>query len=136
MQNKRPPHPFTKPKNNFMKHTLQLFTIVLLLIISSCSSSKKTTTAATTGAGTTASAPAADGAAASASDGSSFEKAIVVKSIKEEYAYVKKVCPECKLKKQALRQNNKKYYDVLYFDKDGTEVIYYFDINSFFGKSF
>lgn len=119
-----------------MKHILQLFALALLLLTASCSSSKKTTTAATTGAGTTAAAPAADGSAASANDGSSFEKAIVVKSIKEEYAYVKKVCPECKLKKQALRQNNKKYYDVLYFDKDGTEVIYYFDINSFFGKSF
>lgn len=117
-----------------MKHTLQLFVLALLLITASCSSSKKTTTAAITGTGTTASAPAAEGAATN--DGSSFEKAIVVKSIKEEYAYVKKVCPECKLKKQALRQNNKKYYDVLYFDKDGTEVIYYFDINSFFGKSF
>lgn len=118
-----------------MKHTLQLFVLALLLVTASCSSSKKTTTAATTGTGTTASAPAAEGAA-NTNDGSSFEKAIVVKSIKEEYAYVKKVCPECRLKKQALRQNNKKYYDVLYFDKDGTEVIYYFDINSFFGKSF
>lgn len=116
-----------------MKHILPLFTLTLLLLTVSCSSSKKTT-AATTSTGTTAS--VSDGAAASANDGSSFEKAIVVKSISEEYAYVKKICPECKLKKQALRQNNKKYYDVLYFDKDGTEVIYYFDINSFFGKSF
>lgn len=134
MQNHYPLHPFTKPENNFMKHTFQLFALVLLLLTASCSSSKKTTTAATTGTGTTVSAPAAEGAVTN--DGSSFEKAIVVKSIKEEYAYVKKVCPECKLKKQALRQNNKKYYDVLYFDKDGTEVIYYFDINSFFGKMF
>lgn len=135
MQNHYPLHPFTKPENNFMKHTFQLFALVLLLLTASCSSSKKTTTAATTGTGTTVSAPAAEGAVTT-NDGSSFEKAIVVKSIKEEYAYVKKVCPECKLKKQALRQNNKKYYDVLYFDKDGTEVIYYFDINSFFGKMF
>jgi hypothetical protein len=109
-----------------MKHSFQIFAFALLLFTAACSSSKKTA----------ATAPVANATTAATSDGSSFEKAIVVKSITEEYAWVKKVCPECKFKKQALRQNNKKYYDLLYFDKDGTTVIYYFDINSFYGKMF
>jgi glutaredoxin len=113
-----------------MKIILQLFTIALLLFFSSCSSSKKISSPAT------AAVANSSDAAPGASDGSSFEKAIVVKSINAEYAYVKKVCPDCTFKKQALRQNNKKYYDVLYFDNNGTEVVYYFDINSFFGKTF
>jgi glutaredoxin len=85
-----------------------------------CATSKKTTSASV----------------ASNQDGSSFEKAIVVKNIDEEYAYVKKVCPDCKFKKQSLVSQGKKYYDVLLYDNSGTEAAYYFDINSFFGKLF
>ncbi len=68
-------------------------------------------------------------------DGSSFEKAIKVNSIGEEYDYVRKVCPSCKMQKQALVHNKKNPYDILYFKSpDGKEVQYYFDISSFFGK--
>lgn len=68
-------------------------------------------------------------------DGSSFEKAIKVNSIGEEYDYVRKVCPSCKMQKQALVHNKKNPYDILYFKRpDGKEVQYYFDISSFFGK--
>jgi hypothetical protein len=112
-----------------MKLFLQLCIISITLLISSCSSSKKTTAAAPVN-----SSPAA--AANATNDGSSFEKAIVVKNISEEYAYIRKVCPGCKVIKQALRSNNKKYYDVLYVNNNGTEVVYYFDINSFYGKLF
>ena len=65
-----------------------------------------------------------------------MEKAIVVKSVSEEYAYVRKVCPECKFKKQSLisGKDGKKFYDALYFESEGSEVVYYFDINKFFGK--
>lgn len=113
-----------------MKRTIPFFAIALLLFVTSCSSSKK--------AGSAAGTAIASGVATDTGtkDGSSFEKAIAVKNIDAEYAYVKKVCPGCTFKKQALRQNNKKYYDVLYFEKDGSEVVYYFDINSFYGKSF
>jgi hypothetical protein len=113
-----------------MKFSLNLIAIATVLFICSCSSSKKTTAAVATTSTTT---PITT---TDINDGSSYKKAIVVKSISEEYAYVRKVCPACKFKSQSLRQNDKKYYDVLYFDNDGTEAIYYFDINSFFGKSF
>lgn len=70
-------------------------------------------------------------------DGSSFEKAIVVKSIAQEYAYVKTVCPECQLQAQSLVFNKKKPYDLLIFKKsNGEEVVYYFDVSRFYGKGF
>jgi len=90
---------------------------------------------------TTKKVPAAPATPATASttavnDGSSFEKAIAVKSITAEYAYVRQVCPDCKMKRQVLSFHDKKPYDILYFDNAGKEVVYYFDISSFFGKGF
>lgn len=101
-----------------MKLKYILFAFALLFLIAGCSSSKKATSAG------------------SNQDGSSFDKAIVVKNIGEEYAYVKKVCPGCKFKKQSLESQGKKYYDLLYYDNSGAEVVYYFDINRFYGKLF
>ena len=70
-------------------------------------------------------------------DGSSFEKAIIVKSIPEEYEYVSKICPDCLLLGQSLTHDNKKPFDILKFKKpNGEEVSYYFDISKFFGKAF
>ncbi|MDR3273334.1 MAG: hypothetical protein LBT29_07635 [Flavobacteriaceae bacterium] len=70
-------------------------------------------------------------------DGSSYEKAIKVKSVPEEYGYVRKICQDCKMKKQALSERNGKYYDILTLtNAEGKEVSYYFDISSFFGKFF
>lgn len=114
-----------------MKSLLQLMFIVSLVLITSCSSSKKTAVPVPDNSTATA-----GKAADSSRDGSSYEKAIIVKNIAEEYAYIKKNCPDCKVIKQALSNHNKKYYDVLYVNKNGTETAYYFDINSFFGKSF
>lgn len=72
-----------------------------------------------------------------ASYGSSFEKAIKVNSVPEEYQYLKKNCGGCQMKSQALVPNKKKYYDILtVINKDGSEQQYYFDITSFFGKGF
>lgn len=68
-------------------------------------------------------------------DGSSFDKAIKVKSVAEEYKYVKEHCVGCQLGSQALSENKGKMYDILHLKKsDGTDVSYYFDINSFYGK--
>lgn len=70
-------------------------------------------------------------------DGSSFEKAIVVKSVGEEYEYAGKVCSDCQILQQSLVFKKKKPYDVLDFKKpNGEEVSYYFDISSFYGKAF
>lgn len=68
-------------------------------------------------------------------DGSSYEKAIIAKSISEEYEYVKTVCSNCQFLGQALSYNNDRPYDILNLKKpNGEKVSYYFDISSFFGK--
>lgn len=68
-------------------------------------------------------------------DGSSFEKAIIVNNISEEYAYAKKVCSDCSFIQQALVFEKRKPYDILTFKKPGGQTVeYYFDISSFYGK--
>ncbi|MFC2151939.1 hypothetical protein ACFLSE_05370 [Bacteroidota bacterium] len=68
-------------------------------------------------------------------DGSSFENAIVVKSIAEEYQYVSKVCPNCSMVMQSLVFEKDKPYDILEFQKTNDETVhYYFDISKFYGK--
>ena len=70
-------------------------------------------------------------------NGSSFEQAVVVRGVREEYAYVREVCPDCQFVRQSLTREGKKPYDVLEFKKpDGSTVSYYFDISKFFGKGF
>ena len=113
-----------------MTTNLKIYLIATSLILFSCSPSKK--------ANSTAKANITKTQFESSRDGSSIEKAIIVRNVSEEYNYVRKVCEECKFKKQSLiaKDNGKKHYDALYFDKAGEEVIYYFDINSFYGKMF
>ena len=68
-------------------------------------------------------------------DGSSIANAIKVKSVPDEYAYVRKNCEGCLLIGQALLFENKKPYDRINVKtKDGKEKSYYFDISSFYGK--
>ena len=68
-------------------------------------------------------------------DGSSFQKAIKVNSIPEEYQYVKKICPTCQFVMQSLAFHKNKPYDILeYKNPDGKTVSYYFDISNFYGK--
>lgn len=68
-------------------------------------------------------------------DGLSFETAIKAKSVAEEYEFVRANCPDCKLVQQSLTEHKEKPYDVLLFKKsNGEEIIYYFDISSFYGN--
>ena len=68
-------------------------------------------------------------------DGSTFEKAIVVKSIAEEYSWVRDHYPGSKFESQALIFQHEKPYDVLTFNlADGNKQKIYFDISGFFGK--
>lgn len=69
-------------------------------------------------------------------DGSSFELAVIVNSVEEEYEYVRNYCRGCAFKSQALLFKGKHPYDALYLAKDGQEVVYYFDIKNFYGKGF
>ena len=100
-----------------MKGITKLGFIICLIFMTSCSSTKNI--------GNTL------------RDGSSFEKAIIVKSIAEEYEYVRKVCVDCQLLGQSLVFEKKKPYDILKFKKsNGENISYYFDISKFFGKGF
>jgi len=68
-------------------------------------------------------------------DGMSLETAIKVKSIKEEYEYVRNQCKNCQILGQALLHHKGKPYDKLILkDANEKEISYYFDISSFFGK--
>lgn len=100
-----------------MKSIFKITFFVLFLFLSSCSAAKTVSGAER--------------------DGSSFKKAIIVKSIPEEYEYAKKACPNCLLLGQSLSSHKGKPYDILRFKKaDGSTISYYFDISKFFGKGF
>lgn len=68
-------------------------------------------------------------------DGSSYEKAVKVESVKAEYDYVRRVCSDCKILGQSLASYKHKHYDILKLEKNnGDKVSYYFDISKFYGK--
>jgi hypothetical protein len=68
-------------------------------------------------------------------DGRSFETAILVNSVKDEYEYIHEICWRCKPIQQALVSHKGKPYDVITIEnQDGSTVEYYFDISSFYGK--
>src|SRR4051812_2120051 len=73
-------------------------------------------------------------------DGSSFEKAILIKhategtGVKSEYRYIEQHFPGSKVGMQALQNNNKRMYDVLTIQTSEGEKKVYFDITEFFGK--
>jgi hypothetical protein len=70
-----------------------------------------------------------------ARDGSSPERAVVVGSIGEEYAWMQRHYPGFKPGMQALQDIDGKPYDILTWRNDrGEERIVYFDISSFFGR--
>ncbi|MEN8139271.1 MAG: hypothetical protein ABFR62_12645 [Bacteroidota bacterium] len=100
-----------------MKKIISLLTIVVMLFISGCGASKSATLGS------------------AERDGSSFEKAIIVSSVSEEYEYVRKDCHNCNMLRQSLVFEKKKPYDILTLEKpDGEQVDYYFDISKFYGK--
>ncbi len=69
-------------------------------------------------------------------DGSSYEKAVKVKSVPEEYKWLRKYYPEYIMIQQSLNFNDKSPYDILSIDIEGIKKDIYFDISSFFGKGF
>ena len=98
-----------------MKNVMKLGIVMLFVVGASCSSSKIATNIVR--------------------DGSSIEKAIIVKSIAEEYEYVRKVCPDCEMQMQMLIFDKKKPYDILEVkNRNGETVKYCFDISKFYGK--
>ena len=68
-------------------------------------------------------------------DGMSYETAIIVKSIEEEYKWIAEKYPGSKVQMQALVDKDGVPYDVLTFlTADGEKKVAHFDISKFFGK--
>jgi hypothetical protein len=68
-------------------------------------------------------------------DGMSFDQAIKVNNIREEYQWVAAHHQSLTLKQQSLQFKDKKPYDVLTFTRtNGSEQRFYFDISNFYGK--
>ena len=110
-----------------MKRFLPFLILAMTLFYSSCTLTKKATVSKE--------APPLGQTINPSQDGSSKEKAIVVKSIGEEYDWIKKHYPGSTVQGQALISDKGKHFDLLKFTiADGTKKEVYFDINSFFGK--
>lgn len=106
-----------------------LFCLLLLLAITSCSTQKHT------------SGNSMQMSSNSEADGSSYEKAIVIKEKTEtagvhaEYAWIKEHYPGYQMVNQSLMNKDKKPYDVINIKtSSGQAKAIYFDISNFFGK--
>ena len=112
-----------------MKKTSLIWLLGAFLALSvACSAHKQ----AASGTGSKAEVENKSGAKKNEPKGHSFETAIKVNDVPEEYAYVRKDCPKCRFVSQALVKHDGTYYDVLTF-KSGLKIVkYYFDISGFY----
>ena len=70
-------------------------------------------------------------------DGLSIETAVIAKSIKHEYEWIRNKYPESKLQMQILTTHGSKHYDVFEIEiPSGETTTIYFDISGFYGKGF
>jgi hypothetical protein len=68
-------------------------------------------------------------------DGSSAKRAVIVNSVAEEYAVMKRRFPGFRLNLQSLQEHDGKPYDVLEIaNASGEKRILFFDVSSFVGK--
>jgi hypothetical protein len=68
-------------------------------------------------------------------EGLSFEYAIKVNSVDEQYKYARENCLGCRYKDQANYRQKGIIFEALKFQKpNDEEVIYYFDVSSFYGN--
>ena len=108
--------------------------LIFVLLLGACSSPKKTTT--------TAEGPSSEIAnSSSINDGSSFERAIIIKKRREgpgvdaEYKWLAQNYPGYKRISQSLTRKGNKHYDIIAIKtNEGEEKDIYFDISNFFGK--
>lgn len=101
--------------------------IIVLLSIYSCSSAGKGT--------------ASTSKESNQNDGSSIEKAIVIKASNErngvsaEYTKLDKLFPNYRVKSQGVTSKGSKEYDVISIvTSTGEDKVIYFDITNFYGK--
>lgn len=106
--------------------------IILCSLLLACSTTKKSSMGYQSPANTSHQ---------SVNDGSSYDKAIVIKAnnemkgIEEENKWLRQNYQGCSKKMQSLSNYKKKPYDIItIITSDGKEKEVYFDISQFFGK--
>lgn len=68
-------------------------------------------------------------------DGSSFQNAVIVGSVRAEYLYIDRTFPGANIMSQMVTDNNGNPYDIVTITtKDGQEKNIYFDIARFYRK--
>jgi uncharacterized protein YxeA len=68
-------------------------------------------------------------------DGSSFQKAVIVGSVRAEYKYIDRTFAGSNILSQVLRENDGKPYDIVSIKQgNGQERNVYFDISKFYRK--
>ena len=116
----------------------KLIPLLLIILLNSCSPTKKSQTGSSSNTVSTSDTTVKSSAD---KDGSSYEKAIVIKAKNEtkgiaaEYKWLSENYPGYTLKSQSLDGKEKRHYDIMQIKtKDGDEKSIYFDITNFFGK--
>jgi hypothetical protein len=110
------------------------FLLIVLLLVVGCEQGGTQTTQ-------TAGRPILKDVSFSGGDGSSIEKAVVIKApasvagIRAEYDWIRTNHPDLQLVRQSVLKTDDKIYDRMDFQTlDGRRVILYFDITDFHGK--
>ncbi len=68
-------------------------------------------------------------------DGSSFQKAVIVGSVRAEYLYIDRKFPDAQIQSQMIVDNNGNPYDVVTIVPKGeTKKDIYFDVSRFYRK--
>jgi maltose-binding protein MalE len=68
-------------------------------------------------------------------DGSSFDKAVIVGSVRAEYLYIDRTWKDANIGSQVVTENGGKTYDTISITtKEGAAKDIYFDITSFYRK--
>ncbi len=68
-------------------------------------------------------------------DGSTFQKAVIVGSVRAEYLYIDRTYPGSNIISQMIVDNNGNPYDLVSIRlKDGSEKNIYFDVSKFYRK--
>jgi len=116
-----------------------VFSIIILLSIIGCESEQTQTPSP--GKELVPVHPPLTGVTFSGGDGSSIEKAVIIKApnnfigVRAEYDWIKKNHPNWQLKEQSLLNVRSKVYDKMVFQTpQGQPATIYFDITDFFGK--
>jgi len=111
----------------------KLFIFIVFISICSCSSTKSASASGSSDVNVTAS--------TNEKDGSSIEKAIVIKAgdessgVGKEYAILAKMFPKYRMKSQGTSSRGFRNYDIMtILTADNIEKVVYFDITNFYGK--